>query len=128
MVYFIQQGSNGPVKIGYTQDAKRLQRRLVSLQCGNPERLYVRAILENAGPASEERIHRTFGRHRLRGEWFTCHKGLRRLMADAYNDPQLAAFTWCREYEAIRARMRRQYGRGDDRFAHIESVELERYG
>ncbi len=67
-VYFIQQGADGPVKIGI---AANPEKRLRQLQSGNPDRLYVRAIVRTAEPDRLEKdLHGRFGQHRMGGEWF----------------------------------------------------------
>jgi hypothetical protein len=66
MIYFVQAGENGPVKIGFTSSWGL---RLSTLQTGNHEELRVRAIV--AGDRDdEERMHEKFARTRIRGEWF----------------------------------------------------------
>lgn len=67
-VYFIQQGSDGPIKIGL---AANPEKRLGTLQSGNPDRLYVRAIIRTAEPKKLEiDLHGLFRQHRVGGEWF----------------------------------------------------------
>jgi hypothetical protein len=66
-VYFVQAVSGGPVKIG---GAENPVRRLWELQCGNPERLVVRALLL-ASVDSEESIQRSWRPvAHIGGEWF----------------------------------------------------------
>lgn len=64
MTYFIQQGDDGPVKIGIANNpAQRLER----LQCGNPEPLYGRVLI----PGNHEReLHKRYAEKKIRGEWF----------------------------------------------------------
>lgn len=70
MVYFIESGQGGPVKIGYTATNRSIAARVRSLQGGNPEQLYVVATVLDAGPRTEKRVHRRLAASRLRGEWF----------------------------------------------------------
>ena len=66
VVYFLQDGPTGPVKIGFT---RHLQARIEELQCGHKDRL--RLLGSRPGGRREEReIHRRLAAHRLRGEWF----------------------------------------------------------
>jgi len=66
-VYFIQQGKDGPVKIGFTK--KEPLKRLYSLQTANPKPL--RLLLSLTGDFELERlIHKKLAHLRLRGEWF----------------------------------------------------------
>lgn len=64
IVYFIQQGEYGPVKIGSTKNPKK---RLYLLQYGNPDPLFLRATLLNV---AEKSLHERFGHLLIRGEWF----------------------------------------------------------
>lgn len=66
-VYFIQQGKDGPIKIGFTAN---LEERQQALQIGNPEPLRLRLALP-ARPQDERRYRRDFDFAHLRGEWFT---------------------------------------------------------
>lgn len=66
-VYFLQRGSDGPVKIGFATDVKD---RVKTLQIASPERL--RVIRQIKGNIAVERwLHKNFKKHRLNGEWFS---------------------------------------------------------
>lgn len=65
-VYFIQAGSNGPIKIGI---ASNVHRRMALLQIGNPAQLTLLAI-QPGGNREETALHRRFAACHLRGEWF----------------------------------------------------------
>ncbi len=65
-VYFIQVGTGGPIKIGFSQDPTQ---RLASIQHHHPTELRLLAIM-SGGLAEELELHRRFAPHRLRGEWF----------------------------------------------------------
>lgn len=67
MIYFIQAGENGPIKIGYTE--KSPYKRLNSLQVGNHEELTLIAIMPG-GERSESELHKRFEYAHKRGEWF----------------------------------------------------------
>ena len=67
MIYFIQQGATGPIKIGYTK--KTIQYRMSTLQTGCPEKLQLLATAEG-GRLEETAIHGLFAKHRMEGEWF----------------------------------------------------------
>lgn len=67
-LYVIQEGDNGPLKIGI---AGHPNRRLGMLQSGNYRRLYLRAVYEGTDTACkqiEHYAHRAF--ERAGGEWF----------------------------------------------------------
>jgi hypothetical protein len=67
VIYLIQSGEDGPVKIGITNADP--MRRVAQLQTGNPIPLRLRASI--SGDASVERhLHSRFGQFRLNGEWF----------------------------------------------------------
>jgi hypothetical protein len=65
-VYFVQQGRDGPIKIGIADDPDL---RLGQLQCGNPRLLYIRAT-EPGGVRLERALHKQFAHARMQGEWF----------------------------------------------------------
>ncbi len=67
-VYFIQQGSSGPIKIGFTRDD--LYARVKRLQTGNPLPLKLLAIIDGACTKTEISLHSRFSSCRLNGEWF----------------------------------------------------------
>lgn len=65
-VYLIQEGEDGPVKIGW---AKNPATRLEDFQTGNSREL--RIVASFPGGINDEReLHKRFAAHRLRGEWF----------------------------------------------------------
>jgi transcriptional regulator with XRE-family HTH domain len=67
MIYFVQYGYDGPIKIGY---AKNIRNRLAFLQVASPFDLILIGQIE--GDRSYERkLHRKFKKSRLTGEWFT---------------------------------------------------------
>lgn len=73
-IYFVQQSSAGPIKIGFT--TKKVAVRLSELQVGNPETLtLLKAVVTTR--EVEKVIHNHFQHLRLRGEWFKPSKALR---------------------------------------------------
>lgn len=68
MIYFIQEGKSGPIKIGFT--INNIKSRLADLQVGNSRKLYVRAYFDG-DKYDEKELHYVFGKYRLNGEWFT---------------------------------------------------------
>jgi hypothetical protein len=66
LVYFVQKGETGPIKIGFTF---RLHGRLKKLQTSSEERLHLRAAIPG-NVALERTIHGMFAHYRLEGEWF----------------------------------------------------------
>lgn len=66
-VYVIQQGPDGPIKLGCAVDPGA---RLASMQSGNPDKLALLGVCRgNRGV--ERMLLTTFIRHRIRGEWFS---------------------------------------------------------
>ena len=66
MIYFIQSGDCGPIKIG---KAKHPESRLRELQTGSCEPLTLLATLD-VDDNAEHSLHATLSGCRLRGEWF----------------------------------------------------------
>lgn len=73
MIYFIQSGEDGAIKIGYSENEGSIGRRLSSLQTGNPKQLYLRGILRGNREV-ELGIHKMFKKYNVRGEWFKPEK------------------------------------------------------
>ena len=67
MIYFIQQGTDGPIKIGYTSGS--VERRISTLQTASPEKLHLIAK-GNGTKVNESMLHQMFSDERLNGEWF----------------------------------------------------------
>ena len=67
MIYFIQAGEDGPVKIGRAKDPVA---RLAGLQTGSSESLHIRAVLDEPDHV-ETRLHDVLKSARLKGEWFS---------------------------------------------------------
>lgn len=65
-IYFIQQGDNGPIKIGYTTD---LLSRMDTLQTGSPYKLNL-VLCFQGFVTTERELHAKFRKDRMRGEWF----------------------------------------------------------
>lgn len=66
-VYFIQEGADGPVKIGVGMGG--CFDRLSALQTGNPRALVLRGTVPG-GRELEAALHEHFAAHLVRGEWF----------------------------------------------------------
>lgn len=66
LVYFVEAGRGGSIKIGWTQD---LDRRIAELQTANAKKLYVLGSV--AGTLDDESaFHARFAHLRLEAEWF----------------------------------------------------------
>ena len=66
MIYFIQAGNDGPIKIGYAQNSSARRREL---QTGNHEELNLITEIPG-GKDREDTIHNDLRSYRYRGEWF----------------------------------------------------------
>ena len=62
MVYFIQAGKDGPIKIGYT--ANDVKNRLLTLQPSSPYPLTILGVMEG-DVELEKNIHKKFKRFRI---------------------------------------------------------------
>lgn len=73
MIYFIQSGEGGPIKVGYVEGLTRsaIEFRVGLLQVGNPEPLKVLATMAG-GRAEERELHKRFRAGHIRGEWFNA--------------------------------------------------------
>lgn len=77
MIYFIQRGDAGPIKIGYAKD---LGTRLQNLQTWHDEPLRVVGVIEG-DRTTERQMHERFASLRIRGEWFECREELSAFVA-----------------------------------------------
>ena len=68
MIYFVQRGQAGPIKIGYTSKDD-VRDRIANLQTASPEPLNLLGCIDG-GREKEQALHRLFSAHRLHGEWF----------------------------------------------------------
>jgi len=81
LIYFIQSGRKGAIKIGYTSN---LERRLAELQIGNPSILHVIAALpvgsEKKAINLESSFHKLFKSQHVRGEWYSSSINIKKAM------------------------------------------------
>ncbi|UCF21189.1 MAG: GIY-YIG nuclease family protein [Gemmatimonadota bacterium] len=70
LVYFIQDSLGGEIRIGVAREG-RLEKRLQTLQLGNPNDLKLLGLIKarNADTLARE-LHSTFSDAHVRGEWF----------------------------------------------------------
>ena len=71
-VYFIQEGDDGPIKIGVSTIGS-VHGRLRSVQRGNPRVLRLRRVVRG-GYGLEGTLHKRYAEHRMVGEWFEPHE------------------------------------------------------
>lgn len=67
MIYFMREGTDGPVKIGRAADVE-LRRRAIHAS-GHPNMTVIRTL--DAKDWVECWFHRRFSDHRIKGEWFS---------------------------------------------------------
>ena len=86
MIYFIQHGNDGPVKIGSAigEGAKCVIKRLDTLQTGNPMKLRIIGFCQG-GEKEEILLHKQFRKHRISGEWFDLKDELINLIMNLSN-------------------------------------------
>lgn len=77
-VYFIRAVSGGPVKIGVS---KSISDRLMELQTGNPYKLEVIHIIQNAGLKKEKELHAKLSEYRMFGEWFEFNDKIKEMIS-----------------------------------------------
>ena len=66
MIYFVQVGKNGPIKIGQSET---IHDKLAELQVGCPWKLRL-LFVYNGRDFSESGLHEHFKDENIRGEWF----------------------------------------------------------
>lgn len=72
MIYFVQQGNSGPIKVGFVDASgpvRGMRERLSGLQVGNPNPLVCLATIEGS-EAEEEALQSRLKPWHIRGEWF----------------------------------------------------------
>lgn len=67
VVYFVQDGLGGPIKIGRTD---HLRARLNTLQSAHARKLIILGLLAD-WPGLEDQMHALFTKERMVGEWFS---------------------------------------------------------
>lgn len=82
VVYFVQAGADGPIKIGTARD---LDRRLAQLRGQSPAPLRVLWLMPG-GRCLERQMHRRFYASRLHGEWFSPSEDLTAWIEDALTE------------------------------------------
>jgi ribosomal protein S14 len=93
-VYFIQQGSGGPIKIGFTEAG--LYRRLEQIQEENASVLRVRGVIHEENPhILEYALHQMFAEYRMHGEWFLPSEAIKDFIAE---NAVKVEYTTCAEF------------------------------
>ena len=65
-VYFVESGTDGPIKIGWSQD---VERRIAELQVANAHKLRLLGVVPGT-MQKESDLHATFAHLRMEAEWF----------------------------------------------------------
>lgn len=84
-LYFIQEGTDGAIKIGWTTNDP--ERRRDNLQIGNSRQLRLLAIVPDVPQEVEFEWHRAYRAHQKRSEWFFPVVGLLEAIADQTPPP-----------------------------------------
>lgn len=79
MIYFVQAGKNGPIKIGQTSNG--VEDRIAQLQSGCPYELKL-LWLYTGDDFTESEIHGRFRQEKIRGEWFRPSQKLLRFIRE----------------------------------------------
>lgn len=82
MIYFMQAGENGPIKIG---DSEEIHFRLKTLQIGCPYKLKL-LFVYNGRHFNEFELHDFFKHEHIRGEWFRPAKAIKHFNKDYPDD------------------------------------------
>lgn len=70
IIYFLQAGQRGPIKIGRTSGQKALNHRIGQLQSASPYRLQLLGYIKSRDSLLEKKLHQKFAFCHLQGEWF----------------------------------------------------------
>ena len=81
MVYFIQAGEDGPIKIGFAKSVVGIKKRLAGFQTCHAQTLHLLGYVEGSRDEEAE-YHALFASSRLRGEWFSPTPHLLQVASD----------------------------------------------
>jgi hypothetical protein len=84
-LYFIQEGADGAIKIGWTTNDP--ERRRDNLQIGNSHQLRLLAVLPEVEQTVEFEWHARFRAHQKRSEWFYPAVSLTEAIAQQFPPP-----------------------------------------
>lgn len=76
LLYFMQAGKSGPIKIGYSKD---IYNRLMVVQISNAQSIRLLGLIEGSR-LQERAIQEQFAGDRIRGEWFQPSRALLKLI------------------------------------------------
>jgi hypothetical protein len=93
-VYFIQQGDDGPIKVG---TAHNVEKRLADLQIASPHKLNLRLTV-NGDASVEYKFHCIFKKSGIRGEWFHPSSALLRFIRAANEGKPIGWLRTLREF------------------------------
>ena len=77
-IYFIQQGEDGPIKVGFSTNIKR---RMETLQTANPYPLFLLGSIPGT-EGEEKALHAMIDSFRMHGEWFAPSSVVLELVSD----------------------------------------------
>ena len=82
MIYVIEAGRGGPIKVGFTEDERRFKGRLRHMQTYNAHEIRPLALTAG-GRAVEREVHALLHDQHMRGEWFDPREGAAKSLRDA---------------------------------------------
>jgi len=85
-VYFALSPRTQSVKIGHATD---VEKRLVELQVGCPDKLELLLTLPERPPFEEHQLHYRFRKYRIRGEWFEYRGDLKQFIENKAINPDI---------------------------------------
>ena len=83
-IYFVQVGTTGPIKIGYSK--RPIKERIAGLQAGHHDELVFLGAFTGSY-TDEQNLHYFYSELRIRGEWFQPHRDLVRLIISTSKEP-----------------------------------------
>jgi hypothetical protein len=102
VIYLVQAGKSGPVKVGWASDYGNVARRVGALQVGNHDELHLLATLPG-GRDRERALHEQFASDRIRGEWFRPTPELLGLASVAAPPPARDSQRWATKLHPLAA-------------------------
>lgn len=90
MIYFIQAGENGPIKIGESENPKE---RLNQLQTANPYKLELLWVFNDGDSEwNEAKVQAIFDHELIKGEWFRPSRELLKFIRNEMNNHYFVKF------------------------------------
>jgi hypothetical protein len=124
-LYFIQAGTDGPVKIGFTNGDPA--GRLKELQVGSPIALRLLRTIDNAGMKVEAWFHARYADCRLVGEWFEFNPEMLAVEPPHEIRGRDASYKTRREAEATERQFSHEFAQFRAQFDTPDEREFDRH-